>query len=253
MAAEPGFEVETTADADLGETLFVSLSGVGLAGVSALDYLVRQLDLEQIGHVSTHGLPDIAPFEDGRPRHPMRLYSDDDIDATVLVSELFVPTWAADPFAEALRTWLTESGIREVAVLHGVPFPHGPDEHDVFYVANSAYRDRRLEDTGIRPLRGGVFDGVVGELTVWSLAADAPPVGVFVTPTHPPGPDLDAALLFLDALQTVYDFELDEAELRRTAEDRKRHYQELADRLQAMQGSEGELMGRDAPDDRMYM
>jgi len=253
MSAEPGFEVETTADADLGETLFVSLSGVGLAGLSALDYLVRQLELEQIGHVSTHGLPDIAPFEDGRPRHPMRLYSGDDIDATVLVSELFVPTWTADSFAEALRTWVAGTDIDEMVVLNGVPFPHGPDEHAVFYVANSAYRDRHLGNAEIRPLKGGVFDGVVGELTVWSLAADAPPVGVFVTPTHPPGPDLDAALLFLDALQGVYDFELDEAELRRTAEDLKRHYQELADRLQAMQESDGGLMGRDAPDDRMYM
>jgi len=253
MSAEPGFEVETTADADLGETLFVSLSGVGLAGLSALDYLARQFELEQIGHVSTHGLPDIAPFEDGQPRHPMRLYSDDDIDATILVTELFVPTWAADSFAEALRTWLTGSSIREVTLLHGVPFPHAPDEHDVFYVANSAYRDRRLEDTEIRPLKGGVFDGVVGELAVWSLAADAPPVGVFVTPTHPPGPDFDAALLFLDALQDVYDFELDEAELRRTAEDRKRHYQELADQLQAMQETDPSRMGRDAPEDRMYM
>lgn len=253
MSAEPAFEVEIAADAEPGETLLVGLSNYGLVGLSAVDYLVHHLEFEQIGHVETHGLPDIAPFENGEPRYPMRVYSGPDTDLSVLVGELFVPPWAADAFATAIRTWVNASGVEEVAFLHGVPFPHGPDEHAVFYVATAGYRERRLASEEIQPLKGGVLDGVVGELVTWGLDADAPPVGVYVTPAHPPGPDLDAALLFLDALRNVYEFTLDEEELRRTADELKRHYQELADRLQAMQESEQGLLSRDEPEDRMYM
>lgn len=251
MPAEPTFEVETTGD--VGETLLVGLSNYGLAGLSAVDYLVHHLEFEQVGHVETHGLPDIAPFENGEPRYPMRVYSNHDSGLTVLVSELFVPAWASDAFATAIREWVDASGVEEVAVLHGVPFPHGPDEHDVFYVATERYRERRLADESIQALRGGVLDGVVGELVTWGMGSDAPPVGVYVTPSHPPGPDLDAALLFLDALQGIYEFALDEEDLRQTADELKRYYQELAERLQTMQEAEQGLLSRDEPEDRMYM
>lgn len=253
MSTGPTFEIEITADVEPGETLVMGLSNLGLAGLSAVDYLVRHLEFERIGHVKTHGLPDMAPFENGEPRYPMRVYGTEDANFSVLVSELFLPVWAADPFATALRGWVTESTIEEVAVLHGVPFPHGPDEHEVFYVATPGYRERRLASEDIRPLSGGVLDGVVGELVIWGLADDAPPVGVYVAPTHPPGPDFDVALLFLDALQNVYEFTVDEAELRQMAEDLERHYDELADRLQTMQETEQGLRSRDEPEDRMFM
>lgn len=253
MPAEPAFEIELTEDIEPDETLVIGLSNFGLAGLSAVDYLVRHLEFERTGHVKTHDMPDMAPFENGEPRYPMRVYSNEDTNFAVLISELFLPVWAADPFATALRGWVTESSIEEIAILHGVPFPHGPDEHAVFYVATPRYRDKRLTSQEIQPLRGGVLDGVVGELVIWGLSPDAPPIGVYITPTHPPGPDLDAALLLLDALQDVYEFKVDEAELRQMAEDLKRHYAELADQLQTMQESDEGLMSRDEPEDRMYM
>lgn len=252
MATDPTFEVTIPSDREPGETLVLGLSGLGLAGLTATDYLVRHLESRQLGAVVPEGLPAIAPFEAGQPRHHTRLYNLPGTSLTPLVGELFVPPPVAEPFAEALLGWARGAGVEEIVVLHGVPFPHEPEEHAVFYVATPGYRERRLEDTDLRPLAGGVLDGTPGELVTRCL--DGPlPVGVYVTPTHLPGPDVDAALLLLHALEGVYDFEVDEAELEQLSEQLKRYYTELSERMESLGGSDQSLASRDFPEDRMYM
>ncbi|QSG05227.1 proteasome assembly chaperone family protein [Halapricum desulfuricans] len=251
MVSDPTFEVKVSGES--GNALVVGLSHFGMAGLSAVDYLVRHTDAEQIGHILPDEFPAIAPFQEGEPRHHTRLYHLADADVSVLVGELFVPVWAAHEFTEAIMEWVDSEPIEEIAVLHGVPYPHGPDEHDVFHVSTPDYRTRRLADTEIQPLGGGLLDGVAGEIVTRSLDDRAPPAGVYVTPSHPPGPDLDAALLLLDAMQDLYDFSVDEAELKQRSEELKQYYTELSERLQSISESEQPFGSREYPDDRMYM
>lgn len=253
MAPEPTFELTASADRRPGATLVVGLSNPGMAGVTAADYLVRHLESEQIGAVVPDGLPAIAPFEDGNPRHPTRLYDLSGAPVTVLVGELFIPPWIAQPFARAVLDWARSAGVEEVVVLHGVPFPHGEHEHAVFHVATPDYRERRLDDGDLQPLAGGVLDGTAGEIVTRNLGTDALPVGVFITPTHPPGPDVDAALLLITTLEGVYDFDVDEAELEALSGQLKDYYTELADRMETLSQSDQPLTSRDFPEDRMYM
>lgn len=252
MATE-SFDIAVSPDVDPGQTLVVGLSHLGLGAVTAADYLVRHQASEEIGHVAPEDLPAITPFENGQPRHHTRLYNLTEFDLTVLVGELFVPVWAARPFTDALVEWVTANQVREIAVLHGVPFPHGPDEHDTFYVASDPYREEHLEGTEIQPLKGGFLDGVAGELVTRSLEADAPPVGVIATPTHPPGPDVEAALQFLDVIETIYGVSVDRAELTQLSEEIKQHYATLADRMATIEDSDQSWGSRDRPEDRMYM
>jgi len=251
MAASDPFDVESTGE-PTGETLIVGLSHLGMAGMTAADYLVRHLESTTVGHVAPSDLPAIAPFEEGVPRHHSRLYELDGTGLQVLVGELFIPVPAARSYADALLAWTEEHGIGEIAVLHGVPFPHGPDEHDVFHVATDGYRERRLGGERFQPLTGGVLDGVVGEILTRSLDHHAPDAGVFITPTHPPGPDIDAALRLLDAIETLYGIAVDESELRELGEQLKQYYEQLVERLTAVEGEEA-LGSHDYPEDRMYM
>jgi uncharacterized protein len=255
MPREPDYEVVLTGDVDPGDTLVVGTAGVGVAGLTAADYLVSHVETTQVGHVATRNLPDITPFSNGRPRHPIRLYSTDDSDFTVLISEVFVPDWAADVLADALEEWTTASAIEEVTVLYGAPFPHSESEHVVFQVSTDAYRERHFpaEDPAIDPLAGGFFDGLVGELLVRAMDGRMPPTGVLITPTHLPGPDLNAAVRLLDALEPVYGLAVDESELRQRAEEMERYYTELNERLQALQESAQGQDGREYAGDRMFM
>ncbi|MCU4716719.1 proteasome assembly chaperone family protein [Halapricum hydrolyticum] len=253
MVPDPTFEVTVSGDQQPGRSLVVGLSHSGMAGLSAVDYLVRHTDAEEIGHISPDEFPAIAPFQNGEPRHHTRLYHLPDADISVLVGELFVPVWAAQAFADAIIDWIDSEPIEEIAILHGVPYPHGPDEHSVFHVSTPDYRTRRLDDTDVQPLGGGILDGVAGEIITRSLDDRAPPVGIYVTPAHPPGPDLDAALLLLDAIQDIYDVSVDAEELKRRSEELKQYYTELSERMQSISDGEQPLGSRDYPDDRMYM
>jgi uncharacterized protein len=252
MARDPAFEVTLTREAELGEKLLVGTAGLGVAGLTATDHLVTHLETTQVGHLRTRNLPDITPFTDGQPRHPIRLYSAPDADVTVLVSELFLPTWVADPLTDAVLEWADTHGVAEITVLYGAPFPHSEAEHLVFHVGTEDYRAEHFpdEEPDVGPLAGGFFDGVIAEFLVRSLDDRAPPTGVLITPTHLPGPDFDAALRLLDALEPVYGIHVDEEELQERAEEMRQYYEELAQRMQAFQErpEEGEYSG-----DRMFM
>lgn len=253
MASTTDFEMDVPSDIDPGQTLLVGISNPGLAALTAVTHIVEHLDAEEIGHVSPDALPTITPFEEGVPRHHTRLYNLTNEDLIVLVGELFVPVPAARSFTDALCKWIMAQSMEEVAVLHGVPYPHAHEEHDVFYVATETYRDERLVGTDLQPLKGGYLDGVAGELVTRHMEGEAPPVGTFVTPAHPPRPDIDAAFLFLDTLETVYDVSVDRTELEELSEEIKRYYTELADRMAALEESSRSTGSRDFPEDRMYM
>lgn len=154
MTSEPRYEVTLSSDEPLEGTLVIGLSNVGLAGLTAVDHLVHEHEFEQIGHVRTRNLPTITPFEDGTPRQPIRLYAAPKHDCHVLAGETIVPVWATPTFADAVQNLVASSDLEEITIFHGVPVPHGPDEHTLFYVATPEYRTRRLDGTGIAPLRG---------------------------------------------------------------------------------------------------
>lgn len=256
MDREPSFEVETADDADYGDVLLVGLADIGAASLTAIDYLITHLETTQIGHIATRNLPSVTPIEEGIPRRPIRLYRVNGSPIMLLVSEVFVPVTVAERFAAALCDWANRRDIDEIGVLHGTAFPHSEVEHRVFYAATSAFRQTHFGDAGtadIDPLPGGVLDGTAGEVLRSGIGIPQPAIGVFITPAHPPGPDHDAALLLLNAVESCYPIDIDEQELHRRAAETKQYYEELASRLAALKQGEGQPNERDFPEDRMYM
>ena len=227
------------------ETLLAGFSQFGLAGLTAVDYLVDQFDFEEVGHVTTEQLPAITPFEDGKPRHHTRLFSHADYELTVLVGELFVPVPAADPFTDSILSWAANNGVQEVAVLHGVTIPHAPEEHQVFYVATDDYREHRLADVEISAMGRGFLDGINAELVGRGMESSLR-TAVFLTPVHAQAPDVEAAIRLLGAVESAYDIDIPTEPLEEFAAEIQQYYEELANRLE--QRSEFET-----PEDRMYM
>jgi uncharacterized protein len=243
------FDVRVRPDARLGETLVVGLTNPGLAGLTVADYLVESTDGTNVGHIRMRGITDPTPFSSGEPRYAIRLYGLPEARLTVLVSEVFLPVGAGEPFVRSLLEWVDATDISEVVVPHAVPYPHGPADHAVFFVGTEQFRERRVDDHDIRPMAGGFLDGAVGELMTTGLDRSLP-VGTLITPAHPPGPDLDGALRFLGALEELYDLHVDETELEARAANLRRYYQELADRMKRVDDS---AEPHEYPADRMFM
>lgn len=251
MAPTTEFDIDIP-EIESGQTLLVGLASPGMAGLTAVNQVVKSVESREIGYISPTDLPGITPFEDGTPRHHTRLYDLVGTDVIVLVGELFVPAWAARSFGDSLLQWSREGEVSEIAFLHTVAYPHGPDDHQVFHVATDAYRDRRLTGQST-PMKGGVLDGVAGEVVNASLGAGDPPVGVFITPAHPPGPDVDGALLFLDAIEDIYDISVDRSELEELSREIKQYYETLDERLATINEADEGRDERDFYADRMYM
>ncbi|MFC7227400.1 PAC2 family protein [Salinirubellus salinus] len=244
----PTFDVSSRSSPS--ETLVVGVSEFGLAGLTAVDYLVTHLGLEETGHIRVDELPTITPFAEGRPRHHTRLYSRDDLDVTVLVGELFLPPSAADAFGQAVIEWTDANGIDETVALSGVPTAHGPDEHVTYHIATDDYRSERLEDLdpAVPAMGGGYLAGVNGALLSHGMET-ALAACVYTTPVHAQTPDADAALRLLETLDRVYDLGVDLGPLEAFAEQVSRQYEELAARMEAAEAEVGERQA----EDRMYM
>lgn len=240
--SEPTFEI--VSDQAPGSTVLAGFSEFGLAGLTAVDYLVDQLSFEQRGHVRSHGVPTLTPFENGEPRHHSRLFESDDYDLTVLVGEVFVPATLADRLGESVYQW-AEGDAEEIVLLSGVPFTHGPDDHRPFYIATEGYRQRRLAETDLTPMGRGFLDGVNGSFMACGLERGID-TGLFTTPTHPRTPDIEAALRLLDAIERVYGLGVDTGPLESFADEIEQHYRELANRIE-------EASDEIVPEDRMYM
>lgn len=242
-SSRPSFEI--THEATPSERLVAGFSAFGLAGLTAVNFLVDQLDLEETGYVSTDALPSITPFENGTPRHHTRLFSRPDVELTVLVNELFVPLWATDPFGEAILDWTDGNAVEEITVLSGVPVPHGPEEHKVFYVATEDYQNERLGESDIPAMGTGFLDGVNASLIGRGMDSSLR-AGVFVTPVHATVPDIEASLRLIESVERLYDLDVDTTELEESAGQVEQYYRDLEERLQA--ATEAEM-----PEDRMYM
>lgn len=227
------------------DTLVVGVSEFGLAGLTAVDYLVEQVGMAQVGHLSGGSEPAIVPFEGGEPRHHTRLYADADTAVGVLVGERFVTPRIAPGLADAVERFCRDQGVPSVTVLSGVPVAHGPDDHAPFYIATPDYRASYLNGE-VRPMGTGFLDGLGAELVRRGLDADDLAVGVFTTPVHAQAPDAAAAIRLVEALSTVHDLSVDTGPLEAFAESVEAHYRALADRV-------AEQTEADRPDDRMYM
>ncbi|KTG08294.1 hypothetical protein AUR64_18825 [Haloprofundus marisrubri] len=243
-APQPSLDFHVSHETDPSETLLAGFSTFGLAGLTAVDYLVDHLDLQETGHIVAEGLPAITPFENGRPRHHTRLFSRADLDLTVLVSELFVPATAGKTFSDAILDWTEAADVEEVAILSGVPVPHGPEQHRTFYIATDDYRESRLGESDVPAMGNGFLDGTNAAFVERGLSS---PLGVcvYVTPVHAQVPDVEAALRLLDAVDDVYDLGIDIGPLEAFAERVRQYYGELAERIDTRES--------DTAEDRMYM
>jgi uncharacterized protein len=242
--ADPTFEIHDAGE-PAGEALIAGFSEFGLAGLTAADYLVQQLDLDVQGHVIAPNLPTITPFDEGTPRHPIRLFSAESVPVVVLVGELIVPTTAARSFGDALLSWTAEADISETVVLSGVQMPHVETDHRTFYVATEDYRRARLEDAEVAPMATGFTDGVKANLL--SRGIDSPlRTCVYATPAHAQAPDAEAALRLVETVDDVYGLSVDTGPMESFASEIQRHYEGLAERIEQAREEQ-------RPDDRMYM
>lgn len=240
---EPAFTIEH--ESSPSNVLIAGFSAPGLAGLTAVDFLVDRLELVETGHVEVEQLPAITPFENGTPRHHTRFFSRPDLEITVLAGELFVPGHAARSLSDALFEWVEANRVDEIVLVSGIPFRHGPDEHRTFYVATADYQETRLVETDVPPMGGGFLDGIGAEILLRGMASPLSAC-VYATPVHERVPDIEAAIRLVETVIDTYDLPADSGPLRQFAEEIAEYYAELSTRVE-------QAKEQQKPEDRMFM
>ena len=101
-----------------GNTVLICFPGSGLGGSIALQYLVEQMEFEQIGAITSKYFPPVARMTKGVINAPVRLYEKDGLVA--VISDVPIHPAISYEGANGIMDWLTQFDIRESVTSAGI-------------------------------------------------------------------------------------------------------------------------------------
>ena len=184
------------------KTVLIGFPGSGLVGSIALQYLVEQMDFEQIGAITSKYFPPVALMTRGVINAPVRLYEKDSIAA--IISDVPIHPMICYEVANGIMDWLAPFGIREVATIAGI-ITNEPEKR-VFGVATTGEVLQRIEEqTIILPM--GSISGIAASLLTECKTRGIPGIGLLGETVNTPDPRSSAATI--EVLNRIYDLNLD--------------------------------------------
>jgi uncharacterized protein len=167
-----------------GAIVIDGFPSVGLVSSIVANYLIDTLEMEQIGIVESPSFPTVSLVRDGKPQHPVRIYSGtpppgrtgrvaDRIVA--FISEFQPPPNVIHPLATAMLNWVQEQrcGLLvspEGLVVEPSPGAKAPAHGDrvpgvrVYGIASTRRAQELYIEPNVTPFLEGVITGIAGVL-----------------------------------------------------------------------------------------
>ncbi|WP_292517306.1 proteasome assembly chaperone family protein [Methanoculleus sp.] len=184
------------------KTVLIGFPGSGLVGSIALQYLVEQMEFEQIGSITSKYFPPVALMTKGVINAPVRLYEKDHL--TAIVSDVPIHPMICYEVANGIINWLTQFDVREIVTIAGIIT--NESEKRVFGVATSSQTLQRIEDqTIILPM--GSISGIAASILTECKTRGIPGLGLLGETVNTPDPRSSAATI--DVLNRIYGLNLD--------------------------------------------
>ncbi|MDD2473493.1 MULTISPECIES: proteasome assembly chaperone family protein [unclassified Methanoculleus] len=184
------------------KTVLIGFPGSGLVGSIALQYLVEQMEFEQIGTITSKYFPPVALMTKGVINAPVRLYEKDSLAA--VISDVPIHPMICYEVANGILDWLTQFNVREIATIAGI-ITNEPEKR-VFGVATSREVLQRIEEeTIILPM--GSISGIAASLLTECKTRGIPGIGLLGETVNTPDPRSSAATI--EVLNKLYHLNLD--------------------------------------------
>ncbi|HOD86563.1 MAG TPA: proteasome assembly chaperone family protein [Methanoculleus sp.] len=224
-------DIKVTARAPGGtdETVLIGFPGSGLVGSIALQYLVEQMEFEQIGAITSKYFPPVALMAKGVISAPVRLYEKDNL--LTVVSDVPIHPAICYEVANGIMDWLTRFDIKEVVTIAGI-ITNEPEKR-VFGVATSPELLQRIEDKAII-LPMGSLSGVAASILTECKTRGIPGVGLLGETVNTPDPRAAAATI--EVLNQIYDLNLDVEPLLEQAVEIEAAMAQIAEQVQKTEG-----------------
>jgi len=204
-----------------GAIVIDGFPSIGLVSSIVANYLIKSLDLEQIGIMDSMYFPTVSLIRGSEPHNPVRIYASprvgdgDGIEQVVaFISEFQPPPNLVKAIASTILDWAIEQKCSVLISPEGLVVDREDEESEettalepggevaVYGVGSTTRARNMLEGHGISTFEEGVITGVAGVLlnegkrrdfSVLSLLAEA----------HPDYPDARAAAKIIEAIDKM--------------------------------------------------
>ena len=194
-----------------GATIVDGFPSVGLVSSIATNYIIKLLNMKEIGVMDSDGFPHVTLVRESIPLSPVRIYAGERTNKGELmvafVSEFQSPPELIRPISRALVDWAIDRKCKMIISPEGlVVDPDLKDKaelSDVVFAIGSTDRAREiLNRKHFQTFEEGVITGVAGMLLIEGLARDFDVI-TLLAEAHPDFPDAGAAALVLEAMDDL--------------------------------------------------
>jgi len=212
------------------KTVLIGFPGSGLVGSIALQYLVDQMDFEQVGAITSKYFPPVALMTKGVINAPVRIYEKDHLAA--IISDVPIHPMICYEVANGVMDWLDLFDVREIVTVAGI-ITNEPEKR-VFGVATSSGTLQRIEDqTIILPM--GSISGIAASILTECKTRGIPGIGLLGETVNTPDPRSSAATI--EVLNKIYNLNLDVQPLLEQAVEIEETMSQIAEQVQKTEGA----------------
>jgi uncharacterized protein len=191
---------------------------VGLVGAICTDYLIRSLNMKQIGYVESDAFDPVIVVHQGAPEAPVRIYTNDSV--TAFISETPIGSHALAPVARAIVDWAKAKNVELLISVSGVPIENRleVDFPQVFGVGTSPEIRNSFKKGNIEPFEEGFMVGLHALVVRECLKKGVNSV-VLLAQSHLQYPDPGAAASAINALNSLLGLHVDVKKLQEQEEE----------------------------------
>ena len=207
-------------------TIFVGFVGAGLVGTIAVDHMINELNMKEVGFLRSKHLPPSTVFMQGRLRHPFRIYSNNDGSICAIICEIIISKDGIYNIAMAILDWAEKKGSNEIIVLDGV----ADKKHDgnAFFAAEVDLC-RVMEENDIQMIPQGFITGISGGILNECLIRKIRGV-TLLAKADESTPDPVAAATIIEAVNRLYETDIDTTNLKKQKKQLGLELRELSDK-----------------------
>ena len=204
--------------------IFAGFVGAGLVGPLSVGHIIEKLNMKEIGYMRSKYLPPSTVFIRGRLRHPFRFYSNEDGTVCAVICEITLRMEGLYTIVAEILDWAKEKGSNEIVILDGVA---SEDHDDKAYCAAEEDLCRVMADKNVSMIPQGFITGIPGGILNECLLREIQGVTLLVKANKKIADPIAAATL-VEAVNRVYDMNIDTDDLRKEKEKIGADFKELS-------------------------
>ena len=194
--------------------IFAGFVGAGLVGPIAIGHMIEKLGMKEIGYMRSKHLPPSTVFMKGRLRHPFRFYANKEGTVCAVICEITLRMEGVYTIVGAILDWAKEKGSNEIIILDGV----ASNEHDQkAYCAAEEDLCKVMADKDINVIPHGFITGIPGGILNECLIREIQGVALLVK-ANKLLPDPEAAATLIEAVNKMYEMQIDVSDLKKEKE-----------------------------------